>query len=61
MIRVRLAFYGIYVVLGAVIVARLLHGGLHWQLATGVIFGVLLMLLGIYRIATYVKGSAAQP
>ncbi len=61
MIPVRLAFYALYVVLGALIVVRLAAGGLHWELATGIIFGLLLMALGVYRIFTFLKGRAPQP
>jgi hypothetical protein len=57
---VRLAFYALYIVLGVVIVARMLSIGLHWELLTGIIFGLLLVVLGIYRIVQYIKGRTVQ-
>ena len=61
MIAVRLAFYALYVVLGAVIIARMLSAGLHWEALTGIIFGAVLMALGAYRIALYVRSRTASP
>ena len=61
MIPLRLTFYGLYVVLGAVIIARMLSAGLHWEALTGVIFGAVLMALGAYRIAGYIRSRAASP
>lgn len=55
MIAARLAIYGLYVVLGIVILTRLLHDGLHWQLFSGVIFATLLIVLGTYRIRLYLR------
>lgn len=61
MIPLRLGFYGLYVVLGAVIIVRMLRAGFHWELLTGVVFGALLIGLGVYRIATFLKARTAQP
>ena len=58
MTSLRLVFYGLYIVLGALIVVRMLSAGLHWELLTGIAFGTLLIALGAYRIAQFVRGRA---
>lgn len=60
MIALRLAFYVAYIVLGAVIIARMTAAGLHWESFTGIIFGALLITLGIYRIASFLRAGAAR-
>jgi len=57
MIPLRLAFYALYVVLGAAIVVRVLAAGLRWEAFTGVVFGVLLAALGVYRMLQFVRRS----
>ena len=61
MTALRLGFYVLYIVLGAVIIARMLSTGLRWQVATGIIFGLLLVALGSYRIALFVRSRSAHP
>lgn len=59
MTNLRLAFYVLYVILGAIIIVRLFSAGPRWELVSGLILGVLLMALGLYRIAQVVRGRAA--
>ncbi|MHB8355301.1 MAG: hypothetical protein ACYDDQ_01280 [Vulcanimicrobiaceae bacterium] len=56
MTYLRLGMYGLYVILGVTIVARLLSAGAHWRLlVSGVVLGLLLVLLGGYRIALFLR------
>jgi len=50
MIRIRLAFYALFVVLGAVIFVRALSAGLRIEILPAVVFALALAGLGIYRI-----------
>ena len=61
MIRLRLAFYALYIVLGLAIMLRILAMGLHWQALSGVILGALLVALGAYRIASFVRRRSGIP
>jgi len=55
MISLRLTFYALYVVLGAAIVVRVLSAGLRWEALTGVVFGMLLAALGVYRMMQFFR------
>ena len=55
MTRLRVAFYALYVVLGAIIVVRLLSAGLHSEAISGLILGAALIALGVYRLSMYVR------
>lgn len=59
MIRLRLAFYGLYILLGAVILVRLLYGGFRWESLGGIVLALALIALGIYRIRLYLRISAS--
>jgi hypothetical protein len=50
LIRLRLAFYVLYVVLGATIAARLLPLGLRVETVAGFVLAAALIVLGLYRI-----------
>ena len=58
MTNLRLGFYVLYVVLGAIIIVRLLSAGPRWELVSGLILGALLIALGLYRIAQVIRGRA---
>jgi len=49
----RLAFYVFYIGLGGVILARMLAFGLRPQLIPGLVLGVLLIVLGVYRLSSF--------
>ena len=59
MIYVRLVFYGLYIVFGAAILAKML--AVHsWGIIPGVVLGLALMLLGAYRLMTYFRTGALR-
>ena len=60
MTTIRLGFYVLYVVLGAIIIVRLLSVGLRWETASGLLLGAALVALGAYRISLYVRMRARQ-
>lgn len=60
MIPLRLAFYALYVALGIVIIVRLATLGARWETISGMILGIALVALGVYRILTYVRLRRAQ-
>lgn len=60
MTRLRLAFYVLYVVLGAVMLVRLLSIGFHWQTVSGVVLGLALIALGLYRLRLYARMRGVQ-
>ena len=60
MIPVRLAFYVLYIVLGAIIVVRLGALGPRWETFSGMLLGVALVALGIYRLTMYARLRSAQ-
>ena len=60
MTNLRLGFYVLYVILGAIIIVRLLSAGPHWEVISGLILGVLLIALGLYRIVQIVRGRTAR-
>lgn len=47
----RTVFYICYVVFGAVIVYRMLSVGIRRETITGIVLGLLLIALGLYRLA----------
>ena len=55
MTYLRLAFYLAYVALGAVIIVRTLNFGLRPQLIPGLVLGVLLIVLGVYRLSSFLQ------
>lgn len=60
MIRLRAAFYLLYVVLGAIILVRVLSYGIHFETITGIVLGTLLVALGIYRLVQVMRVRASQ-
>ncbi len=60
MIRLRLAFYALYVVLGAIIIARLLFAGFRSEMLGGLILGAALIALGVYRLSTYARARGQR-
>lgn len=60
MTGVRIVFYVLYIALGLIIVARMLSAGLRWEIFTGVIFGLLLIVLGAYRIASFLRSRTVN-
>lgn len=60
MIQTRLAFYVLYIVLGIVILARLLSVGFHWETVSGLVLGVALVALGVYRLRLYARMRGAR-
>lgn len=60
MIRLRLAFYSLYILLGIVILVRLLAAGFHWESLGGIVLALALIALGIYRIRLYLRVSASK-
>lgn len=59
MTYVRLAFYGLYVVLGVAILARMI--AVHsWGIIPGVVLGLALTLLGAYRLMAYFRTGALR-
>lgn len=55
MIPLRLIFYVLYVVLGAVIIVRLAALGPHWETLGGLVLGAALIALGAYRLVLYAR------
>ena len=54
MTYVRLVFYGLYVVLGAAILVKML--AVHsWGIIPGLVLGLALVLLGSHRLMTYFR------
>lgn len=60
MIRVRLAFYALYTLLGTIILVRLLSAGFHWETIGGLVLGLALIALGAYRLRLYIRMNAAR-
>lgn len=60
MTGVRLAFYVLYVALGAAIILRLAWSGLRPQMISGLVLGAALMALGIYRLRLYLQMRGMQ-
>lgn len=60
MIPLRLAIYALYVALGMMIIVRLAALGPRWETMSGVILGLALVALGLYRIMTYARMRRAQ-
>ncbi len=59
MTYVRLVFYGLYVVLGAAILVKML--AVHnWGIIPGVVLGLAFVLLGAYRLMTYFRTGALR-
>jgi hypothetical protein len=50
MIRLRTGFYFLYVALGTIILVRVLSFGVRFETITGIVLGILLIALGIYRL-----------
>ncbi|HLI95939.1 MAG TPA: hypothetical protein VKT72_07605 [Candidatus Baltobacteraceae bacterium] len=59
MTRLRLLFYVLYVVLGIMLLVRLLALGFHWQIFTGVVLALALIVLGVYRLMLYARMRGA--
>lgn len=57
MTYVRLGFYVLYVVLGAIIVLRLGALGVRGQTISGLVLGAALIALGLYRLFGYFKAA----
>ena len=57
---VRLVFYALYVVLGAVILVRTAGAGAHWETLPAWVLGAALMALGLYRIRLYLRMRASS-
>lgn len=55
MTGVRLFFYVIYIAFGAIIITRLLGLGWRPQLIPGLVLGVLLIVLGAYRLSSAIR------
>ena len=55
---VRLVFYVLYIVFGLIILAKLLATGLHPQLIPGLVLGLLLIVLGTYRLSSVFRARA---
>jgi hypothetical protein len=60
MISLRVAFYVLYVVLGAIILVRVVGYGIRMETLTGIVLGVLLMALGIYRLTQVLRIRATR-
>lgn len=60
MIPLRLAFYALYVVFGAIIIVRLAALGLRWETLSGLVLGAALVALGSYRLAVYARMRSEQ-
>lgn len=50
MIPVRLGFYVLYILSGAVIIVRVAQLGIRWQTASGLVLGAAFIAMGGYRI-----------
>ena len=61
MTQVRLLFYVLYIVLGIVVIARLLPLGLRWETLSGLIVGLALVALGVYRLGLYARLRGGGP
>ncbi|MDP9111365.1 MAG: hypothetical protein M3M96_07015 [Candidatus Eremiobacteraeota bacterium] len=58
MTLVRLVFYVTYIAFGVIIIAKLLATGLRPQLIPGLVLGILLIILGVYRLASVFQARA---
>lgn len=56
-----MAFYVLYVVLGAIILGRILRTGFHWESISGIVLGLALMALGIYRLRLVLSMRISRP
>lgn len=60
MISLRVVFYVLYVVLGAIVLVRVLGYGIRTETLTGIVLGVLLMALGLYRLTQVFRIRASR-
>ncbi|MBV8689380.1 MAG: hypothetical protein JOZ59_04665, partial [Candidatus Eremiobacteraeota bacterium] len=51
--QVRVGFSFVYIVLGIAIIVRVLHYGLHLAIFGGMVLGLVMIALGVYRITFY--------
>ncbi len=58
MIPLRVVFYVLYVVLGAIILVRVLSYGIRMETLTGIVLGGLLVALGVYRLMQVLRMRA---
>ena len=58
--QVRVGFSFVYIVLGITIIVRVLHYGLHLAIFGGVVLGLVMIALGVYRITFYLRVRAMQ-
>lgn len=60
MIPVRGAFYVLFVALGAIILVRVLAYGVRMETLTGIVLGVALIALGLYRLTQILRIRAPR-
>jgi hypothetical protein len=60
MIPLRVAFYVLFVVLGAIILVRMLAYGVRMETLTGIVLGGLLIALGVYRLTQVFRIGASR-
>ncbi|MBV9277823.1 MAG: hypothetical protein JOZ97_06275 [Candidatus Eremiobacteraeota bacterium] len=58
--QVRVGFSFVYIVLGIAIIVRVLHYGLHLAIFGGMVLGLVMIALGVYRITFYLRARRMQ-
>ncbi len=60
MIGLRAAFYVLFVLLGSIILIRVLAYGVRYETLTGIVLGILLIALGVYRLVQLARMRMSQ-